>query len=82
MSRICEEFPAYTPLTALHDLDHGPANWLYDVIEARHFAKAFAEIERPKRDGEPEPEGRYVDLYYEFKGDDWLAGQADDEDDE
>ena len=76
VSRLCEEFPAYTPLTAIADLEDGPVGWLTEVIEARHMAKAFAEVERKRQPQEPEPEGEYVDWYYQFKAEDFAAKRA------
>jgi hypothetical protein len=84
---ICEEFGC-TPSIALRELEDGPNGWVWEVIEARRYAKVRAEIEAAK-DPEHAPTGELADLYWELKGEDWQArrsgrgeNEGDDEDDD
>lgn len=42
---MCDEFPALTPTAALEELATTPAGWLWEVIEARHYAKTKALVD-------------------------------------
>lgn len=39
---LCEEFPALTPTGALRELARTPYGWLFEIIEARHYARRKA----------------------------------------
>lgn len=77
---ICEEFGC-TPSVALRELEDGPNGWVWEVIEARRYAKVRAEIEAAK-DAEHEPTGELADLYWELKSETWQATRSESSDDE
>lgn len=59
ISLVCESFGC-TPTQAMHELEHGPAGLIYEILELRAYADATRQVSRAKTQDEMPP-GRMTD---------------------
>jgi hypothetical protein len=64
VSRVCEEFPAFTPHAAADALEHDPDRLVLEVITLRDYARIRERLHSAKTDDEM-PAGELADLVCE-----------------
>lgn len=65
MARVCEEFGC-VPSVAIRELEDGPAELIWDIVELRAYARAKATVERATKDKDV-PKGYWTDLVFDVK---------------